>query len=236
MKVTQGRKIPKNYRNITGKFFSRKIKGSIAFESKLERDYYMLFELDNSISIIKEQPVTLQSETTRLKYTPDFEIFIHTNGVYKTIIGEIKYKKDLKKDWETLRPKFEMAIEYCNSKENTEFKIFTNACPKISSQDYLFNTHFLLNFKQFNHKNYHLLRSNYKPNITINELLKASTDNISLQMELLSTVWYLIKIDVIKTDLFIKLSTSSILQKFKIHDEPSAPILIKEGYYPRRHT
>lgn len=230
MKVTKGRKIPKNYRNITGKFYSKKVQGSIAFESKLERDYYMLFELDSNISIIQEQPVTLKSESTRLIYTPDFKIYINVNGEYKTIIGEIKYKNDLKKNWSKLRPKFEMAIEYCQSQKNTEFKIFTNACPKISNQNYLFNTHFLLNFKQFNHDNYTLLRNQYKPNITIEQLLKKCTKELSTQMELLSTLWYLIRVDAIQTDLFTKLSTLSTLQKFKTYSEAPPQELLHQSY------
>lgn len=236
MTVTKGRKIPKNYRNITGKFFSRKVNGSIAYESKLERDYYMLFELDTNISIIQEQPITLKSEITKLTYTPDFKIYINIDGEYKTIIGEIKYKKDLRKKWSTLRPKFEMARDYCNSQENTEFKIFTNACSKISSKDYLFNTHFLLNFKKFDYEHYKLLKSKYTYNCTIKDLLTHCSSNLSIQMELLNTLWYLIRINVIETDLFLKLSTSSILNKFKIHHEPTAPELLHEAYNYRSQS
>lgn len=230
MKVTTGRKIPKNYRNITGKLSSQKAHGTVAFESKLERDYYILFELDPTITFIKEQPITLKSKTSGLTYTPDFEIHILEDGKRKVIIGEVKYRKDLRKDWETLRPKFEMAIEYSQTRENTSFKIFTNTCSQIASESYLFNAHFLLNFKIFDYKAYQLLKANFRKNITIDELLSRCTDNDTIKLSLLSTVWYLIRRGAIEVNLYEKLSTSNILKNFHKYTEAEPLQLVREVY------
>lgn len=230
MKVTTGRKIPKNYRNITGKFSSQKAHGTVAYESKLERDYYILFELAPAVIFIKEQPVTLKSKASGLSYTPDFELHILEDGIRKIIIGEVKYRKDLRKDWDTLRPKFEMAIEYSQALENTSFKIFTDRCPQIVSKNYLFNAHFLLNFKIFDHKAYQLLKDNFKKNITINELLSRCTDNDTIKLSLLSTVWYLIRRGAIEVDLYEKLSTSNNLKNFHKYTEAEPLQLIREVY------
>jgi len=230
MKITTGRKIPKNYRNITGELSSRKVHGSISYESKLERDYYMLFELDSTVTYIKEQPVTLKSKTSKISYTPDFELHTFKNGIREVIIGEIKYKKDLRKDWKTLRPKFEMAIEYSQSLENTSFKIFTNACSRISSENYLFNTHFLLNFKSFDGQAYQLLKSNFRKNITMDELLSKCTNDAVIRLSLISTIWYLIRRGAIEVDLYQKLSTSNVLKNFHKYTEAESLQLVREVY------
>ena len=230
MKVTTGRKIPKNYRNITGKISSQKAHGTVAYESKLERDYYILFELNPAVIFIKEQPVTLKSKTSGLSYTPDFELHILEDGKRKIIIGEVKYRKDLRKDWETLRPKFEMAIEYSQTLENTSFKIFTDRCPRIASKNYLFNAHFLLNFKIFDHKAYQLLKDNFKKNVTIDELLSRCSNDDTIKLNLLSTVWYLIRRGAIEVDLYKKLSTSNNLKNFHKYTEAEPLQLVREVY------
>lgn len=230
MKLSPGRKIPKNYRNITGVITSEKSSNSIAFESKLERDYYMVFELEPNIIYIKDQPFTLKSSMSGLKYTPDFEIHILKNGIKEVIIGEAKYKKDLKEDWNTLRPKFEMAIEYAKSRENTSFKIFTNTCSKISNPNYLFNTHFLLSYKNYDHKAYTLLKKHFKKNISVNDLLNRCSNDDTVKLKLLTTLWYLIRREAIKTDLYQKLSLSTVLLSFNEYAEPEPLQLISEKY------
>lgn len=230
MKVTAGRKIPKNYRNITGKLSSQKAHGTVAFESKLERDYYILFELDPTVTFIKEQPVTLKSKTSGLTYTPDFEIHILEDGKRKVIIGEVKYRKDLRKDWKILRPKFEIAIEYSRSLDNTSFKIYTDAYSQISNKSYLFNAHFLLNFKIFDHKAYQLLKDNFRKNITIDELLSKCIGDDITKLNLLSSVWYLIRQRAIEVDLYEKLSTSTTLKHFYKYAEAEPLQLVHQVY------
>jgi len=232
MQVLTGRNIPKNYRNITGKLSLSKADQLITYESKLERDYYLLFELESEIFYIKDQPITLQSKQTGMKYTPDFEIRTKLpNGGYKTIIGEFKYKKDLRKDWHVLKEKFKMAIEYCQRQNNTEFKIFTNSCVKISNKNYLFNTHFLLNYKHFNHNHYLLLKKHYKKNIPIVELLGLCSSDKMQQMELVNTLWYLIKKGAVQTNLFEQLTLYSKLNTFQPYNEMEKLILVREAYY-----
>jgi len=40
------RSIPKNYRNVTGRFASAKNQNLIGFESTLEKDFFLLLEFD----------------------------------------------------------------------------------------------------------------------------------------------------------------------------------------------
>ncbi len=231
MRILTGRNIPKNYRNITGKLSLSKSNELITYESKLERDFYLLFELEPDIFYIKDQPMTLQSKQTGIQYTPDFEIRIRLEKYnFKTIIGEFKYKKDLRKDWQTLKPKFNMAIEYCQNQENTEFKILTNQCAKISNANYLFNTHFLLNYKHFNEAHYDLLKKHFRKNISVKNLLERCSSDMMQQMELVNTLWYLVKMGAIKTDLYEQLTLHSQLSEFHSYSEPEKLILLHHAY------
>lgn len=50
------RKIKKSYRSVTGHIPSIKNKRSVAFESKLEGQYFMTLEFDNDVISYLEQP------------------------------------------------------------------------------------------------------------------------------------------------------------------------------------
>ena len=99
------RKIPKNYRNITGKIPSKKSNRMISFESKLERDFLYLFEYENFVIKILEQPITIEYfiENKKYTYTPDF--YIETPLKYNNIIIEVKYYNELKKIFSTEKQK-----------------------------------------------------------------------------------------------------------------------------------
>ena len=54
------RRIPKNYRCVTGSFATRKMDGPILFESTLERDFLYLCEFDHRVKLIEEQLLTIE--------------------------------------------------------------------------------------------------------------------------------------------------------------------------------
>jgi len=53
------RKIPKNYRNVTGIAAASKAEGAVGFESTLERDFLTLLEFSPDVERFEVQPVTL---------------------------------------------------------------------------------------------------------------------------------------------------------------------------------
>lgn len=67
------RKIKKNYRSVTGYFASVKNGRNIAYESLLERDFFLLLEFDRLVSSYEEQPLRLSYRygNKDLPYTPD---------------------------------------------------------------------------------------------------------------------------------------------------------------------
>ncbi len=91
----RARSIRPNFRSITGIYHSRF--GPLQFESKLERDSYILLDFVPSISNISEQPFRLGN------YTPDC-LIESINGT--RLIAEIKYENELVNDWQALSPKF----------------------------------------------------------------------------------------------------------------------------------
>lgn len=109
------RKIPKNYRNVTGRAPHEKAMGSASFESLLERDFLLLLEFSNEVKRFEVQPVTIrwQDDTgARRTYTPDVLVHYHASTGLKTTLFEVKYRKDLNRDWVDLREKFKAAIRY----------------------------------------------------------------------------------------------------------------------------
>ena len=103
--------IPKNYRNITGKFSSKKSDRLVSYESKLERDFLYLFEFENIVLKIVEQPTIIQYENNGkvCRYTPDF--YLKTPTGRNDIIIEVKYKNELYKNFKELKPKLKAAMD-----------------------------------------------------------------------------------------------------------------------------
>ena len=120
------RKIPKNYRNVTGIAARSKAVGQAMFESTLERDFLNLLEFESYVASFEVQPVSiiwLDSENRSRRYTPDVLVFFK-GAPRKPVLYEVKYRRELKEKWPVLKPKFKAAVRYAREK-NWLFKIMT---------------------------------------------------------------------------------------------------------------
>jgi TnsA endonuclease N terminal len=91
------RKIPKNYRSVTGRIAKHRDGGSAGFESTLERDHYIVLSFDPLVASFVEQPVEIAFTDASGKartYTPDaLERYI--DGSRRLV--EVKYVNELRR-------------------------------------------------------------------------------------------------------------------------------------------
>lgn len=212
------RKIPKNYRNITGKFSTRKASQLISYESKLERDFLYLFDFESIVLKIVEQPITIRykKDDKTYKYTPDF--YLETPSGHNNIIIEIKYYSDLKKDFQDLKPKFKAIKQHIENNE-IDFYIFTDLCEYIQNDDYKFNIHFLLNYNELPSEHYSIVKGLFTPYISIQELVSKYSDDKFKQLNLLNSLWCMIRRKIILIDLHKKLTMNTQLINLREYDE-----------------
>lgn len=227
------RKIPKNYRNITGKIPSQKSNRMISFESKLERDFIYLFELENYVISILEQPITIEYfvDNKKYKYTPDF--YLKTPPKYNNIMIEVKYYDDLKKTLPLEREKYKAIVKYLENK-NVDFKFFTDKCPYIQSDDYKFNVNFLLNYNSLLNKEYKIVSNLFLPQITIQQLLEQYSKDKFKQLSIIPVVWTMIRRKILIVNMFEKLTLNTKLLQIRPYDEniyqSHLQGLVMEGY------
>jgi len=210
--------IPKNYRNITGKFSSTKSSRLISYESKLERDFLYIFELNNLVLKILEQPFTVEYtiDNKTFKYTPDF--YLKTPDGYDDIVVEVKYYNELKKILPESKNKYRATQKYLED-SNTKFYLYTDRCSFILSEGYKFNAHFLLNYNTLDPNNLEIVENLFYPFVTIEELLNSYSSDKFKQLALLDTLWCMIRRNIIRINLFKKLSLSTQLLELKRYDE-----------------
>ena len=114
------RKIPKNYRNITGMAAHSKSVGCAAYESSLERDFLSLLEFCPDVIRFEVQPVSIEwfdDSGKKHMYTPDVLVHYKPSRQPVTIIlYEVKYRSDLRNNWSVLQPKFKAARAFCRQK------------------------------------------------------------------------------------------------------------------------
>lgn len=140
------RKIPKNYRNVTGIAAVRKAHGLAQFESTLERDLLTLLEFSPEVRQVEVQPVTLTwwDGLHERRYTPD--ALAHFNyrpgGEPPPLLYEVKFRSDLRAGWSEWRPKFRAASRFAKA-QGWRFKLITE---KEIRTPYLANAQFLLPF------------------------------------------------------------------------------------------
>lgn len=183
------RKIKKSYISCTGYFASYKNKIQIAFESVLERDFYMLLEFDDNVSSYAEQPITINYEYkdgSKRKYTPDC-LVTYKNGTERYY--EVKYINEIRNDSE-LREKLDFLKLYFYDEHTLKFDIFTD---EEIGKIYLDNLKFLYKFAFIPQDNEKIVKINKIFNevdkISVKELLNVLSDNQMEQMKWLPYVW-----------------------------------------------
>lgn len=227
------RAIPKNYRNITGKFSSIKSDRLLSYESKLERDFLYIYELDNFIIKIVEQPLTIEYafENKKYSYTPDF--YLKTPENFNDIIVEVKYYSDLKTIFSESKRKYKAMVKYLED-ENIDFVFHTDRCPYIQNATYLFNAHFLLNYNEIDDEHHKFIFKTFFPYIIIQDLLESYSNDAYEQLSLLTTIWTMIRKKILIVDLFQKLTTNAPLLQLRQYDEKQYELhlqgKIKQGY------
>lgn len=208
------RKIPKNYRNVTGVASHLKANGQAMFESTLERDFLTLLEFDPAVESFEVQPVTIHwiddSDKART-YTPDVLVYFHSANK-PTTLYEVKYRSELRESWAELKPKFRAALRYARSK-GWGFKLITETEIR---ETHLRNAKFLLPFIKngpASEADMDILDD------TINRLIRSTPGELLSQIykdewnraRLIPTLWYLIGTRQIATDLNQPLTMSSAI-------------------------
>jgi len=145
------RKIPKNYRSVTGLVASELNAKQTAFESTLERDFMLLVEFDPDVLTYEEQPVRidyLSADGQARHYTPDilatYRQIPNSTTLKPPLLAEIKYRRDLFEQWQELKPKFRAARRYAKE-QGWNFKIITEV--EIRTP-YLKNVKFLRQYQR----------------------------------------------------------------------------------------
>lgn len=123
----QVREVPKNYRNVTGRWPSLKTGSQVPFESTLERDFIILHDIDPAVKRITAQPIRIEYKDIHGKnrsYTPDFVLQFCDDINRPDTLYEVKYRSDLAENWDIYKPKFKAALSYAKL-FGLRFKIFT---------------------------------------------------------------------------------------------------------------
>jgi hypothetical protein len=123
----------------------------VGFESSLERDLLLLCEFDLNVARYEEQPVCIEyvdENGTSRTYTPDLLITYRSDIVpakwMRPILGEVKYRADLKGDWPNLRRKFKAGRVFAQER-GWEFRVLTETDLRTPLLD---NARFLLPFRR----------------------------------------------------------------------------------------
>lgn len=97
--------------------------GRVEHESALERDFVTLAHFQDAKVAIISQPVTIHFEDSgrRRRYTPDFQV--EWSDGHSELV-EIKYRSDLWRDWQRLRPGIAAARAWANERQ-MRFRIVT---------------------------------------------------------------------------------------------------------------
>lgn len=202
------RKIPKNYRHITGLFASNKNNAMLAYEGPIEPDLMRLAEFYWGVAKFEEQPVRIHytdKANKKHSYVPDLLVNLREDIVRETgvtaILFEVKEWEDLFANLPELRPKFRAARAHARER-GWKFKPVTD---RHIRTNYLDNARFLLRFR-------HLPPDQAHTELLLNalrELRESDPDTLLLtvsgdsttRLRLLPLLWQLVANHVIGTDL-----------------------------------
>lgn len=205
------RRIPKNYRNVTGIAAHRKSEGQAMYESTLERDFLSLLAFDPRVTSFEVQPVQIQwldAQGKPHRYTPD--VLVSYTEPQKSVLYEVKYRSELREHWPNLRVKFKAAYHFARSR-GWRFKLITDVEIKTP---YLENVKFLLpimrqSIPDMDIQKRMLDQLNAMQAATPAMLINRLSENQWEQAGLLSVLWYLLGRGQVGCNLQCKLTMDS---------------------------
>nr|WP_319542713.1 heteromeric transposase endonuclease subunit TnsA [uncultured Pseudodesulfovibrio sp.] len=209
------RKIPKNYRNVTGIAASNKADGQAGFESTLERDFLTLIEFSQEVEAYKVQPVGIRWADHANKkrcYFPDVLVYYTEECGRSPFLFEVKYRSDLATNWNDYKPKFKAALSFARLKD-WRFKLITEVEIRTPL---LKNARFLLPFRiqQSNSPEYlEMLTTKLRQlgKTSPSQLIATIYDEEWSQAKLLPSLWFLVASFQVGCDLAKPLNMESEL-------------------------
>ena len=206
------RKIPKNYRNITGIQAIDKSVGNAQFESTLERDFLTLLNFSREVRLVEVQPlkIPMDPDDPSKSYTPDVLVEFDDHLGWKPWLCEVKYRQDIKRHWKKLKPKFLAAIRYCRS-HGWRFRIVTEVeirTPLLPNAKFLTG---YLNRKPSAEREQKILAILNQQGMSVNELLQVISPDELAQLDWIPVIWHLVAVGRISADLNSPLTMISAL-------------------------
>jgi hypothetical protein len=205
------RKPPKNFRSLTGAFYSLKNEKTIYFESKLERDLFLTLEFDKTVSSYEEQPVKLFYERNNrtYPYTPD--CLVHYNNDQLPCIIEAKYSDEIKEKKVFLKQKFDQIERYLYENDFT-FKLFSELdIDPIALENMNFIYNYVTVRNQNKAKDVFEKLSNIKSS-SYTEVLEVFSHNKYEQAEYIPYIWYLVLIKKLEIDISKKITKDTMIK------------------------
>lgn len=212
------RKIKKSYISCVGYFKSYKNNKQLAFESILERDFFMLLEFDKNVISYEEQPLKinykLKAKDTR--YTPD--VLVKYKDISKKIF-EVKYQSDLDSD-PKLQHKISILKEEIARQMSLSFETFTDG---QIDQIYLKNCVFLYK-NAFISENLTMTNkilediNQLSAPISIKSFLELLSTKQTEQLQILPYLWHEIFKNPALINMNQKITMSSLITKGASHE------------------
>lgn len=216
------RQVPKSYRNVTGRVAMAGATRSVAFESPLERDFYILLDFDYTVQEVIEQPVRIEyllPEDIRRSYVPDALVHYQSGIKRKSMLCEVKPYEELRDRWREFRPRFKAATRLCREK-GWIFHIFTEAqirTPYLNNVKLLRELRFVPANDFIRQK---LLSTIAKtPAVTVKSLLDQLEPDMTKRGEILSQLWRLISIGEVSADLSLDLGYDTELHATRLSNK-----------------
>ena len=206
------RKIKKNYRSITGHFPSIKNNKSVAYESKLEKAFFLTLEFDDTVESYQEQPqITIDFKNRTKTYSADCYVRYTSDSNQKNTLVEVKYTQELKKKKEYFDEKFQAITKAC-ADMSIDFNVFTE---EVYPQIYIENIDFLYRYKTHGREESYdneILSLLEKEKMTASDIAQTITDNPKELIVVSNAIWGLVSIGDITTDLHnAKVSMHSLI-------------------------
>jgi len=207
------RKIKKNYRSVTGHFPSVKNNKSIAYESKLEKFFFLTLEFDDDVTSYQEQPqITIDFQNRTKIYSADCFVRYASDSNKQDSLIEVKYTQELEKKREYFEEKFTSIQEACKELA-INFSVFTE---QQYPQSYIDNIDFLYRYKTHGRENRYdeqILSLCATEKLTASELANTITQDPKELIIISNAIWGLVAVGKLRADLYdTKVSMNSFIE------------------------